>query len=491
MSTAKRSRHRQSDAKAASSPPASKRIKTTKTSHVPARHGLDFLVDDDARHGRQLEAKLTNGVSKTAANRVDESHAAVAPDGRDEDQVGASQQNAIELSSVADSSSDISIDGDELAAGGGQANGVLEEPMMNGHTSGYHENGDEAEEAVAGAEDVDMADDADEVNGELEEPSFGELLQARHPDPIDVQIAFPNPLADRHALVSTSGDRALSAPSGTTLRTVLTQALKTNDSELLERCFQTTNLNDIRATIERLQSQHVASLLQRLAERIHKRPGRTGNLITWVQWSLVAHGAYLASQPEVMKKLRSLHQVLRERANGLQPLLRLKGKLDMLQAQLELRQRMQAASRAVSVGDDEDDEGVIYVEGQDEDYTDGEGATEEGHTDTQLLDGFKSKPKGQTATPRSDFADSSDDSESDEDMPNGVAQEVDDESSEDEDAEEGMFDVEAEETSDENSEADENGADSGAESEDESISSDAGSDTGVQQPKPSTLNRKR
>ncbi|KAK5174944.1 Small subunit (SSU) processome component [Saxophila tyrrhenica] len=491
MSTAKRSRRRQPDARAASPLPASKRIKTTKTSHVPARHGLDFLVDDDAKQGKRLEAKLTNGVSKSATNRVDESRAAVAPNVPDKDQVGASQQNAIDISSVEDSSSDESVDEDGPAAvAGGGANGMAEgKQMVNGHGSEREEDDDAADEAVGGAEDVDMDDEAEDINGEAEEPSFGELLQARHPDPIDVQASFPDPLMDRQALATTSGDRTLGAPSGTTLRTVLTQALKTNDRELLERCFQTSNLNDIRATIERLQSQHVTTLLQRLAERIHKRPGRTGNLITWVQWSLVAHGAYLASQPQVMRKLKSLEQVLRERANGLQPLLRLKGKLDMLQAQLELRQRMRAASRAASVGEDDDEEGVVYVEGQGDDFSDSEDAAEGGQPGGSTLEPPIPKFKGLIANPRSDIAESSDESESDDDLPNGVAQEGEDGVSEDDDAEEGMFDIEAEETSDEASE-DENDVPSAAESDDESDSS-ASEEITVQQPKPSKLNRKR
>ena len=66
-----------------------------------------------------------------------------------------------------------------------------------------------------------------------------------------------------------------------------------------------------------------------------------------------------------MKKLSSLHRVVGERANSLPSLLALKGKLDMLEAQMNLRKTMHTRSRINTV-DEGDDEGVIYVEGQED-----------------------------------------------------------------------------------------------------------------------------
>jgi U3 small nucleolar RNA-associated protein 5 len=56
----------------------------------------------------------------------------------------------------------------------------------------------------------------------------------------------------------------------------------------------------IRATIQRLASLLTGILLQKLTERLHKRPGRAGNLILWAQWTLVTHGGYLATQPDLI-----------------------------------------------------------------------------------------------------------------------------------------------------------------------------------------------
>ncbi|KAH0152256.1 NUC189-domain-containing protein, partial [Aureobasidium melanogenum] len=220
------------------------------------------------------------------------------------------------------------------------------------------------------------------------------------------------------ALVPMNQDRSLSLPTATSLGTVLTQALRTNDRDLLETCFQMTDLPSIRSTIQRLQSPLVASLLQRLAERLHKRPGRAGNLMVWVQWSLVSHGGYLASQPDVLKKLKTLSRVIKERANGLQSLVTLKGKLDMLNAQIELRKSVQETRDGRFDDGDNVDDDVIYVEGQDDLSSDDENDLISNAGDLSMVNG-------------------ADQASSD---------------VEEEEAGEGMFDEEAEETSDDEGE---------------------------------------
>jgi U3 small nucleolar RNA-associated protein 5 len=82
---------------------------------------------------------------------------------------------------------------------------------------------------------------------------------------------------------------------------------------------------------------------------------------------LVSHGGALATQPKVLQSLSGLQKVLAERAKGLNSLLALKGKLDMLEGQMDLRKRMQRSSGAAHKTDDDDDENVIWVEGEDKD----------------------------------------------------------------------------------------------------------------------------
>ncbi|CCU76329.1 small nucleolar ribonucleoprotein complex component (Utp5) [Blumeria hordei DH14] len=215
--------------------------------------------------------------------------------------------------------------------------------------------------------DVDMNNpspiDEDITHQEMEqigEPSFGDLVRANIPEPIDVSGAFGEP----NSLNTNYPTTALQPPSGASLGAVLTQALRTNDTALLETCLHTSDIPTIRGTVQRLESSRAAKLLLKLAERLHKRPGRAGNLMVWIQWTLVAHGGYLATQKDLVQSLAELTKVIDRRSRGLQSVLALKGRLDMLEAQMEFRKSLQPHRRQQS--EDEDAGGVIYVEDQEE-----------------------------------------------------------------------------------------------------------------------------
>lgn len=427
------------------------------------KEGLGFLVDEDARQSRKVDGKLTNGLPDRRTARVDESKAVVAPDGN------GSANQVIDISSAEDESSEYESEGEE--AGKPQANGATKQ-----------------QQAVAGAEDVDMLDGEHEDSAEQEEPSFGDMLSARHPEPIDVQSAFPED--EQHAIVPSTGKQVLAAPTGTSLSTVLTQALRTNDKDMLETCFQMADQQSIRTTIQRLQSHLVGPLMQRLAERIHRRPGRTGHLMTWIQWSLVAHGGYLVTQPEIMGKLRALNQVLRERAQGLQPLLQLKGKLDMLGAQLDLR-RQTLATSARSHDDEDDEAGVLYIEGRDDDDEGSEAEL------AALERPSKRASKGQSHGEEYHTASESDESDDEAGAANGFAAHegsMSAEEEDEEDAQNGMLDLEAEESDDDDGEEGSEEDDASEASEDDNVEDeedDDGSEIEVKAAKPQTLNRKR
>ena len=307
-------------------------------------------------------------------------------------------------------------------------------------------------ENIGVQEDLD-SNDAPGQDQEAGELSFGDLIRANAPEAVDVQASFVDPDSNPHSLVP-AGDRSLQQlPSGMSLGMVLTQSLRTNDVNLLETCFHVKDLATVRATIERLDSSFAAALLQRLAERLHSRPGRAGSLMVWIQWTLIAHGGYLAGQPEVMKKLASLHRVVKDRANSLHSLLSLKGKLDMLEAQMHLRKAMQVRSRAANTSDEDDEEGVIYVEGQEESSSEEE---EEAHMKENPSDSTPLKPaaKAQGLTDEDVYDTSGSDVESDEEgsdeeapvTTNGIADMEDEDSESDDDDEEGLFDEEASST---------------------------------------------
>lgn len=310
-------------------------------------------------------AVTMNGVKDMGRNHVDESQTIVVNGGEVGDkQKPPDQREVIDISSNFEDSEFDENEGDgEEPRLPISINADVE--MKDAQNENEAVTEDEKQIALLEAENTPMNEE-DKGNGEdqgmeeLQEPSFGDLIRANAPEQIDVEAP-----REQQALAPIS-ERGLSLPSGMSLGTVLTQSLRTNDVNLLETCLHVKNLGIVRTTIERLDSSLATILLQKLAERLYSRPGRAGRLMVWIQWTLVAHGGYLVNQPEVIKKLTSLHRVVKERANSLQPLLSLKGKLDMLEAQMNLRKSMQARSRAMNAANEDDDEGVIYVEGQED-----------------------------------------------------------------------------------------------------------------------------
>ncbi|KAI9804599.1 MAG: Small subunit (SSU) processome component [Piccolia ochrophora] len=374
--------------------------------------GLKEIARRQSEKTQELisQKSLTNGGRQSA---VDDSRAEII--GRENDSPAQSNQrqsNVIEISS------------DE----------ETEESLSSGE--------DERNEDQHVPEDQEMAD-AGLENPDLEPPSFGELVRANGgDDPIEVDAAFDDDTVPPNALFQPAQSNSLQPPPAASLGAVLSQALRTNDTTLLESCLHTTDLQIIRSTIQRIESSLAASLLQKLAERLHDRPGRAGNLMVWVQWALISHGGYIASQPEVMSKLSVLHKVVKERASALQPLLSLKGKLDMLEAQMSLRRTTQRF--AVDDRTDEPDETVIYVEGQDE--VDSEAERDES-SKLAIQEPQKSSSRKRIRSEDLDevMGDSSDDDDDELPTTNGFLNDSDDDLGSDSENED-LLDDEAEET---------------------------------------------
>ena len=246
---------------------------------------------------------------------------------------------AIEISSDEDG-----LDEDDVEAGeaskkksGEQDTDMADVPQTNGAAK------DDA------ADDVDTDTDADA------EPTFGDLVREHGTVDVAAALGLLNPTdsnGDAGAVVKAGATGAAAAPNLASLGQLLNAALRSGDDANLELCFTTTSSTDaswVRNTIQRLDPSLAGTLLQKLAARIHRRPGRAHTLIGWVQWTLITHGgALLTNQPGVTTRaLQELHRVLEERARGLNSLLLLKGKLDMLEAQMQLR-RVQRGGRAVA-----------------------------------------------------------------------------------------------------------------------------------------------
>lgn len=386
-------------------------------------------------------AIVMNGVKDMGRMHVDESQAVITAGGLPE-----SSQMAIdepEVISISSAEEETDYDDEELPERILQSssdNNPPPEPVSYKGSPPPHE-------VNAAMEDADeKGSHVHEGAAEASEPSFGEMIRANAPNSVDVQAAFANPNAQ--ALAPTN-EQSLELPSGMSLGTVLTQSLRTNDISLLESCLHVRDIGTVRATIERLDSSLASTLIQRLAERFHSRPGRAGSLLMWIQWTVVAHGGYLASQPGAMKTLASLHLVIAERARSLPLLLCLKGKLDMLEAQMKLRATMQTRSKAQARADEDNEEAVVYVEGQEEDESENEAqGSDVDDVEMDLLDNGMAIDD---AMDMGDDAGSDDEASREEEeenmpttMPNGALTESDDEGSQSSGAD--VFDEEAEST---------------------------------------------
>lgn len=359
---------------------------------------------------RKAPVKLAAPVAKKSANipsknTIDELHTSVSGT----DALQGSNVDTIEISS--DAESEYTSDGE----------GVLEQ--VNGTTAVVQT----ADDSKANAGSIAVANDSNDAGSYAEggSPTFGELLRGN--ETIDVSSLL------QQAVTSTAvrpSRTAIAPPSLQSLTTVLTQALKTDDTELLESCLHTTDLTTIRNTIERIDSSLAGILLNKLAARLYRRPGRAGNLMIWVKWTLIAHGGALSSQPKIVQSLNGLQKVLAERAKGLNSLLALKGKLDLLEGQMELRRKMKRSTSAMKTGetsDDEDevDDNVIWVEGETQDTRLANGLADD--EDAHMLNGV---------IPDSDGEDDSD-AEEDDDV-DGAEESLDEDEVDHDDVDESM-----------------------------------------------------
>ncbi|KAI1189527.1 Dip2/Utp12 family-domain-containing protein [Nemania serpens] len=312
---------------------------------------------------RKAPAKIAHPVVKQSANKpfkpqLNESEAAVSIAGvaraQKADGIGATD-DIIEIPSDSESSSEYELSDNEANTKDDAQPENIDAATQRPAVSLSQKPSDDT------AVDVPMADstapnDA-ESDQELVQPTLGELARAH--GTIDV----PSALTPQSNAIVTQG-QSIAPPSLSSLGTVLSQALRTDDTDLLESCLRIYDGNTIDNTIQRLDSALAGILISKLASRIHRRPGRAGHLMTWVQATLVCHGGAFAAQPELVKRLGELQRVLDERARGLNSLLALKGKLDLMHAQLRLRRQQRKLEVDAGV---QEDEGIIYVEGEDSD----------------------------------------------------------------------------------------------------------------------------
>lgn len=172
----------------------------------------------------------------------------------------------------------------------------------------------------------------DEIDNDVEnnnlEPTIGEKLKA-----LNVE-------SEKSSSATGAGKRN-NLPKADSLQQMLVQALHSNDQHLLEECLEVSDMKIISNTIQRLPTQHVVSFLQQVVHRFQVRPTRGKVLARWIKITLLHHMGYLLSNPQLLNNLAPLYQTVDSRLNNFKKLLRLQGRLDVLEQQIRMRRAIQ------------------------------------------------------------------------------------------------------------------------------------------------------
>jgi hypothetical protein len=151
------------------------------------------------------------------------------------------------------------------------------------------------------------------------------------------------------AAAAAEGAGAAALPAGPlkadSLAVLLSQALRSGDRALLERCLAVGRERVIVNSVKRLLPMDAALLLRAAVERLQTRPRRGQQLAAWIQAVLLHHTAYLMAAPAAAPLMSSLYQIIEARLATQRALLSLSGRLELL-----LAQRDAAGTRAGGAG---------------------------------------------------------------------------------------------------------------------------------------------
>lgn len=136
-------------------------------------------------------------------------------------------------------------------------------------------------------------------------------------------------------------EKSKDRPNASSLQRLLVQALHTNDKSSLEYVFSRVNSDLVANTVERLPSIHVLPMLEQLVSRLQQNSNRT-SLLCWIKELLKRHAGYLISVPNLPKSVfHSLYQIVDTRVGTFDKFLALEGRLEMISAQIKIRQQRQ------------------------------------------------------------------------------------------------------------------------------------------------------
>ena len=199
-------------------------------------------------------------------------------------------------------------------------------------------------------------------------PSFGRRLAGMGEGASAGVVAAQAAAAGGRGGGDAAGKRKPSAASQVAL---LIQALQNGDADMLDQVLGVQDAGTISNTVARLPITSVLPFLEAVLLRVQGKPGRVATLAGWLRAVLSQHAAYLMACPQLLPMLTPLYQCIDERLSVFKSLLKLVGRMQMLQSQMAAQAafgRMEGAngSSGPVLTFDEEEEAVAQHDGQEE-----------------------------------------------------------------------------------------------------------------------------
>jgi U3 small nucleolar RNA-associated protein 5 len=221
------------------------------------------------------------------------------------------------------------------------------EPDPDNSEQQQQQDGDDDALLANGVDGMMDTDEEQELSGE---PTLGQRVLQLEKQQQQQQCGLVQAAAAEAAAGdAAAGDASAALPAGPlkadSLAVLLSQALRSSDRALLERCLSVGRERVIVNSVKRLVPMDAALLLKAAVERLQTKPSRGQQLAAWIHAVLLQHTGYLMSAPAAAPLMSSLYQIIEARLAMQRQLLSLSGRLDLL-----LAQRGPAADGAGAVG---------------------------------------------------------------------------------------------------------------------------------------------
>lgn len=143
-------------------------------------------------------------------------------------------------------------------------------------------------------------------------------------------------LEERLSFLNTKNDIEANMPKSDTLAQLLVQGLQSKDLDILNSVLDRDDERLIDNTVRILPVECVLPLLSNLYYRIQSKGSGSLACIRWTKCVLQYHASFLISATNVQKEmLLPMNDMITARAANFLPVLKLKGKMEMIQGQME------------------------------------------------------------------------------------------------------------------------------------------------------------